>query len=69
MGLKVLFTAVALLLPILLQVFGNAWVRIADFALLYVLLALGLNIVVGYGGSWIWGTLHFLLLVLTCTPF
>jgi branched-chain amino acid transport system permease protein len=50
MGLKVLFTAVALLLPILLQVFGNAWVRIADFALLYVLLALGLNIVVGYAG-------------------
>ena len=50
MGLKVLFTAVALLLPILLQVFGNAWVRIADFALLYVLLALGLNSVVGYAG-------------------
>ena len=49
-GLKVLFTALALLLPILLQVFGNAWVRIADFALLYVLLALGLNIVVGYAG-------------------
>ncbi len=50
LGLKVLFTALALLLPILLQVFGNAWVRIADFALLYVLLALGLNIVVGYAG-------------------
>ena len=30
--------------------FGNAWVRIADMALLYVLLALGLNIVVGYAG-------------------
>jgi branched-chain amino acid transport system permease protein len=29
---------------------GNAWVRIADMALLYVLLALGLNIVVGYAG-------------------
>lgn len=39
-----------LVLPILLQGFGNAWVRIADMALLYVLLALGLNIVVGYAG-------------------
>ena len=39
-----------LVLPLLLQTFGNAWVRIADMALLYVLLALGLNIVVGYAG-------------------
>ncbi|GKT24127.1 ABC transporter ATP-binding protein [Acidovorax sp. SUPP3334] len=39
-----------LLLPFMLQYFGNAWVRIADLALLYVLLALGLNIVVGYAG-------------------
>jgi branched-chain amino acid transport system permease protein len=39
-----------IVLPILLQGFGNAWVRIADMALLYVLLALGLNIVVGYAG-------------------
>ncbi len=46
-----LLAAVGLLvLPILLQGFGNAWVRIADMALLYVLLALGLNIVVGYAG-------------------
>ncbi len=43
--------AVALLvLPLVLQYFGNAWVRIADLALLYVMLALGLNIVVGYAG-------------------
>lgn len=43
--------AIALLvLPLLLQYFGNAWVRIADLALLYVMLALGLNIVVGYAG-------------------
>jgi len=43
--------AIALLvLPLFLQTFGNAWVRIADVALLYVLLALGLNIVVGYAG-------------------
>ncbi len=39
-----------LILPLVLQQFGNAWVRIADIALLYVLLALGLNIVVGYAG-------------------
>jgi branched-chain amino acid transport system permease protein len=39
-----------ILLPLVLQGFGNAWVRIADMALLYVLLALGLNIVVGYAG-------------------
>jgi branched-chain amino acid transport system permease protein len=35
---------------LLLQQVGNAWVRIVDMALLYVLLALGLNIVVGYAG-------------------
>jgi branched-chain amino acid transport system permease protein len=39
-----------LILPLVLQQGGNAWVRIADAALLYVLLALGLNIVVGYAG-------------------
>lgn len=39
-----------LILPLVLQNFGNAWVRIADMALLFVLLSLGLNIVVGYAG-------------------
>jgi branched-chain amino acid transport system permease protein len=39
-----------LILPLLLQGFGNAWVRIVDMALLFVLLSLGLNIVVGYAG-------------------
>jgi branched-chain amino acid transport system permease protein len=29
---------------------GNSWVRTLDFALLYIMLALGLNIVVGYAG-------------------
>jgi branched-chain amino acid transport system permease protein len=44
-------TALALLIvPLIAQQFGNAWVRILDTALLYVLLALGLNIVVGYAG-------------------
>lgn len=36
--------------PLIAQHFGHAWVRIIDLALLYVLLALGLNIVVGYAG-------------------
>jgi branched-chain amino acid transport system permease protein len=45
-----LFAVGVLVLPLILQGFGNAWVRIADMALLYVLLALGLNIVVGYAG-------------------
>ena len=49
--LTFLIVAAALLvLPLLLQQGGNAWVRIVDTALLYVLLALGLNIVVGYAG-------------------
>lgn len=46
----VLIALLMLVFPLVLQTFGNAWVRIADMALLYVLLALGLNIVVGYAG-------------------
>ncbi|MEO3692920.1 branched-chain amino acid ABC transporter permease [Roseateles paludis] len=43
--------AVALVaLPLLAQQLGNGPVRIMDLALLYVMLALGLNIVVGYAG-------------------
>jgi branched-chain amino acid transport system permease protein len=38
----VMWAIALLLLPLLLQSVGNAWVRIADMALLYVLLALGL---------------------------
>ncbi len=48
--LLVLGAVALLVLPLLLQQGGNAWVRIVDIALLYVLLALGLNIVVGYAG-------------------
>jgi branched-chain amino acid transport system permease protein len=43
--------ALLLALPFLADwAFGRSWVRIAAFALLYVMLALGLNIVVGYAG-------------------
>ena len=39
------------ILPFLLEAgLGRSWVRIANFALLYIMLALGLNIVVGYAG-------------------
>jgi branched-chain amino acid transport system permease protein len=49
--IAILLAAIGLLvMPLLLQSFGNAWVRIADMALLFVLLSLGLNIVVGYAG-------------------
>jgi branched-chain amino acid transport system permease protein len=32
------------------ELLGRGWVRILDFALLFIMLALGLNIVVGYAG-------------------
>ena len=43
--------AVALIaLPFVLASVGTAWVRITNFAILFVLLSLGLNIVVGFAG-------------------
>ncbi len=47
---KYILLAALLVLPLLLQPLGANWVRTADTALLYVMLALGLNIVVGYAG-------------------
>ena len=38
------------LLPFALAQVGTTWVRITNYAILYVLLALGLNIVVGFAG-------------------
>jgi branched-chain amino acid transport system permease protein len=38
------------LFPFIAANFGNSWVRIIDLALLYIMLALGLNIVVGFAG-------------------
>ena len=37
-------------LPWIAGLFGNAWIRVLAFACLYVMLALGLNIVVGFAG-------------------
>ena len=49
--LAVIGIGVALfLLPIIAGYFGNFWVRLMAMALLYVMLALGLNIVVGFAG-------------------
>lgn len=46
-----LFFALLLALPFVVSVAGGqAWVRILNFAILYVFLALGLNIVVGMAG-------------------
>ena len=47
----VILVALALLaLPFALTAAGTAWVRIANLAILFVFLSLGLNIVVGYAG-------------------
>jgi branched-chain amino acid transport system permease protein len=46
-----LFVCALLVAPMVAsQLGGNYWVRVIDFALLYIMLALGLNIVVGYTG-------------------
>lgn len=48
-GLVVLVLAL-IALPFAISHVGTAWVRITNLAILYVLLALGLNIVVGFAG-------------------
>jgi len=66
--------AIALLVaPLLIQQLGNGPVRIIDQALLYVLLALGMNIVVGYAGLLDLGYVAFYALgayvfALLCSP-
>jgi branched-chain amino acid transport system permease protein len=45
-----LLLAVMLAFPFFASQYGNSWVRIIDIALLYIMLALGLNIVVGFAG-------------------
>ncbi len=50
-SLRLLLLALMLIaFPFVASSFGNSWVRIADIALLYIMLALGLNIVVGFAG-------------------
>jgi branched-chain amino acid transport system permease protein len=45
-----ILVALLLVFPFFAAQFGNSWVRIIDIALLYIMLALGLNIVVGFAG-------------------
>ena len=45
-----LIAATLLALPFVLAMAGTAWVRITNFAILFALLSLGLNIVVGFAG-------------------
>ncbi|HAT31406.1 MAG TPA: ABC transporter ATP-binding protein [Janthinobacterium sp.] len=45
-----LILVLLLIFPFFAAQFGNSWVRIIDMALLYIMLALGLNIVVGFAG-------------------
>ncbi|KQQ87939.1 ABC transporter ATP-binding protein [Massilia sp. Leaf139] len=45
-----LLLAAMLAFPFFAAQYGNSWVRIIDIALLYIMLALGLNIVVGFAG-------------------
>ena len=45
-----LLTVALLVAPVVAGQAGDSWVRILDFALLYIMLALGLNIVVGFAG-------------------
>lgn len=45
-----LLGAAVIIFPFVAANFGNSPVRIMDFALLYIMLALGLNIVVGFAG-------------------
>jgi branched-chain amino acid transport system permease protein len=45
-----LLTLAVLAFPFIAANYGNSWVRIMDIALLYIMLALGLNIVVGFAG-------------------
>ncbi len=46
----VLIAAALAVLPFALASVGTAWVRITNLAILFALLSLGLNIVVGFAG-------------------
>ena len=50
LGFALIGISLALLPVVVGTSFGNSWVRMLDFALLYIMLALGLNIVVGFAG-------------------
>jgi branched-chain amino acid transport system permease protein len=50
-AITILVAAFVILAPMVIGAAGgNYWVRVLDFAMLYVMLALGLNVVVGFAG-------------------
>lgn len=50
-GVHLLLLAIMLVLPFIVgEYVGNVWMRTLNFALLYAMLALGLNMVVGFAG-------------------
>ncbi|RLJ68377.1 ABC transporter permease subunit [Sulfurisoma sediminicola] len=49
-GTALIAIALAVLPLVVGNTLGNTWVRVLDYALLYIILALGLNIVVGFAG-------------------
>jgi branched-chain amino acid transport system permease protein len=49
-AMRLLVFAIILAAPLIAMAVSNTWIRILDFALIYVLLALGLNLVVGFAG-------------------
>ena len=49
-GIIVCIALLAVLPFVAKELGGTTWVRIIDMALLYIMLALGLNIVVGFAG-------------------
>src|SRR5574337_76629 len=50
MAARWLVIVLAIAAPLIAISFGRTWVRVIDFAMLYILLALGLNLVVGFAG-------------------
>jgi branched-chain amino acid transport system permease protein len=50
LGIALIAVSLAIAPLVVGAALGNAWVRVLDFAVLYIMLALGLNIVVGFAG-------------------
>lgn len=46
----IMLLLILLIFPIIAAGFGNSWVRMMDMVLLYTMMALGLNLVVGFAG-------------------
>ena len=67
-GIIVCIALLAVLPFVAKELGGTTWVRIIDMALLYIMLALGLNIVVGFAGCWIWATSPFMPWALMLPP-